>query len=130
TALDQPVVWPAVGGPFLPEAPGDVWRRGDHADVALVVGSNQDEATFFIALLVGTSGLGVAVLETRWGYEQAVRTLVGDEKLDAVLALYPYDAFDGGIDALSALGTDLSFACPIREWARAWTEGGGTVWQY
>jgi carboxylesterase type B len=101
-----PIVPPVAGTPFLPVAPREAVRRGDLADVPVVVGATRDEGRTFMAGSIGWTGEQ---------YETWVRdAFAGDA--DAVLARYPWpadaDEFTGAYLS-GAIVTDAGLAFGI-----------------
>ncbi len=122
------IITPIVDGAALPVPPEQAWLDLERPKRPLAVGTNEDEASFFSGLMQMLVG-GEAFINTRWGYTTALQVLFGNDAA-RLEALYPYDAHGGGVAALNVALTDVRWACPMREMARAWTRGGGTVFQY
>ncbi len=123
-----PLIESVVDGSVLPEQPRVTWQRGGRAELPIVIGTNRDEATLFSAPSLEALG-GEAFVNSRWGYTVSLQSLFGNFA-DDLERLYPYDRYQGGLEALNIVATDVHWACPAREWARAWTRGGGVAWQY
>ncbi|MBI5527059.1 MAG: carboxylesterase family protein [Deltaproteobacteria bacterium] len=105
---------PNVDGHVIPEKPADMFRKGTHNRVPLVVGANSDETSRWVPQI------------TEEQYEQMVLALVaGYQPLaDAILAEYPSSDY-GGSPRLAYIvaSTDAKFICTARTAARAADEG-------
>lgn len=94
-------------GVFLSEPARDLAARGELDDVALLVGSNADEATLF------TLGRGEPADDELVDLAASVT-----DRPDELLArAYPRDAFATNLDRYRALFTDVVFACPTLDLA-------------
>jgi para-nitrobenzyl esterase len=129
---------PSIDGAVVPAAPLEGALEGANADIPIIVGSNADEAKFFFELLTYQLGpwspFFFAIVDSEWGYRLVLETVFGDDAA-ALRAIYPWWWYalwfpEPGRAALNDLITDVSFACPAREWARAWTAGGGRAYHY
>jgi para-nitrobenzyl esterase len=105
---------PALGGRTLPLDPSTAFRSGRFTRVPVLTGTNTDESTIFV--YGETDAIGRPL--TAEGYEAEVREMFGADA-DAVLARYPVDAYPHPGSALSAVQTDMGFACGQRRWNRA-----------
>lgn len=95
-------VLPVSGVPELPLAPSVAVRTGRIHNVPLLIGSTRDEVRQWALPFANA---------TRQQYERAVRLEFGPHAADAVLAHYPYSAYDrpyAGTYAISALWDDSS----------------------
>jgi len=110
---------PVVDGWLLPDRPEVLYYRGEMHDVDLIVGSNQDEANFFLAGLDCSSG----------DYMEFVRRMAGEEAEEA-LRLFPPGRDGGAKGALSEMVTALEFTAPCRFLARCVSEGGANAFLY
>lgn len=97
---------PATGSTVLPQDPVAAMAAGSAADVPVLIGSNRDEFTLFVALQhlqgkpMGPQDYGRLVAETFGAAAPAVE------------ARYPLDAYGGSAQlAYSAAVTDADFAC-------------------
>jgi len=105
---------PYIDGSFVPEAPADVYARGE-ADIPMILGTNGDEATMFLALSAPATWFGV---------DDAVTELLGtDVYTDDVLDLYSVWDFPLPQDAFLTFATDAMFSCPNRALADAQSTG-------
>lgn len=107
--LDQGLNWkPVADGYVLPDYPTRLWAAGQHHDIPLLIGSNADEGTIFLA------GLDVAPedYETQMGY------IFGDYAEEA-LAFYPASDKKGTRVGLSRMLTEVGFASTARFAAQA-----------
>src|SRR6202161_857402 len=101
---------PVIDGWFLPEDVGTVFAEGKQNDVPLLLGSNQDEGTFF--LQPTTAEKFVERSRKRFG-----------EQADAFLKLYPAGTDEeANASQLAAFRDELAFV--MRIWARAQTKTG------
>jgi para-nitrobenzyl esterase len=101
---------PVVDGWFLPEDVGTVFAGHKQNDVPLLVGSNQDEGTFF--LQPTTAGKFMERSRMRYG-----------DQADAFLKLYPAGTDEeANASQLAAFRDELAFV--MRVWARAQTKAG------
>jgi para-nitrobenzyl esterase len=99
---------PTVDGWVLPDTPLALVTAGLHNDVPFVVGSNSDEMSPGIPLVV-----------TANSYHQAVYDYFGMTAGDQVIAMYDPAVYGTPRKALIALATDVNFGCPARRIARA-----------
>jgi para-nitrobenzyl esterase len=101
---------PVIDGSFLPEDVGATFAEGKQNDVPLLVGSNQDEGTFFLRPTTAEK------------FIERARKRFGDQA-DAFLKLYPA-ATDEQANAsqLAAFRDELGFV--MRLWASAQTRTG------
>lgn len=100
---------PGVDGVLLLEDPFARVVRGAAPDVPLIIGTNLDEATVFTG----------AIDVNPFNYRARIAELVGEEKADAVVALYPIEDWVFAKSAYNALGTDLVIACTSEAFAEA-----------
>jgi para-nitrobenzyl esterase len=101
---------PVVDGWFLPEDVGTVFAGRKQNDVPLLVGSNQDEGTFFLQPTTAEK------------FMERSRMRYGDQA-DAFLKLYPAGTDEeANASQLAAFRDELAFV--MRVWARAQTKTG------
>ncbi len=101
---------PVVDGWFLPEDVGTVFAGHKQNDVPLLVGSNQDEGTFFLQPTTAEK------------FMERSRMRYGDQT-DAFLKLYPAGTDEeANASQLAAFRDELAFV--MRVWARAQTKTG------
>src|SRR5580704_17699959 len=101
---------PVIDGWFLPEDVGTVFAGHKQNDVPLLVGSNQDEGTFF--LQPTTAQKFMERSRMRYGHQA-----------DAFLKLYPVGTdVEATASQLAAFRDELAFV--MRVWARAQTKTG------
>jgi para-nitrobenzyl esterase len=101
---------PVIDGWFLPDDVGTIFARGKQNDVALLVGSNQDEGTFFLQPTTAEK------------FSERARTRFGDQA-DAFLKLYPAGSDDeANRSQLAAFRDELAWV--MRNWARAQSATG------
>ncbi|MEM9190704.1 MAG: carboxylesterase family protein [Myxococcota bacterium] len=111
---------PNLDGVVLTEDPFDLFRRGER-DLALMIGSNQDEATIFT--------LGTPV-PNEAAYQTIARTALGTRLGDELLALYPASAYPTPKAAYNAAFGELSFVCPGYAMVQAAADGPESVYSY
>lgn len=102
------VYGPNVDGYVLPASIASVLAAGEQNDVPLMIGTNKNEAQFFITTIA---------LATEQQYEAAVEARFG-ENAPAVLARYPVSDYGSPRAAFEALVTDLIFLTPARTASR------------
>ncbi len=106
-AVDLPMV---SGDRVLPRAPADVFAAGEGLRVPVLLGTNRDEGTLFVAP-VAEAGQDLPL----WQFWGVVALL---ERWDAPRALASYPAGGGTVgDTAAALVTDSLFACPASDLA-------------
>jgi para-nitrobenzyl esterase len=99
-----------IDGWFLPEDVGTVFAGHKQNDVPLLVGSNQDEGTFFLQPTTAAK------------FMERSRMRYGDQA-DAFLKLYPAGTDEeANASQLAAFRDELAFV--MRVWARAQTKTG------
>lgn len=107
-ALIGGMTWtPGIDDVLLFEDPFARVARGAAPDVPLVIGTNLDEASIF------TAGIDV----TAANYRTRIAEVVGEEKADAVVALYPIEDWIFAKSAYAAFATDLVIACTTETFA-------------
>ncbi len=104
---------PAIDGRVLPAAPLELVAAGTHQHVAMVIGTNADEASRMVP----------ATIVTPMQYETAARAYLAQyglnaAQVDAVLAVYPATRFTTPRATLIQLITDSRWTCPARSYAR------------
>ncbi|MBI4701549.1 MAG: carboxylesterase family protein [Deltaproteobacteria bacterium] len=115
---------PWVDGHVLPEAGPKALAAGDVNAGPVLLGSNKDEGTLFIAL----AKLGDI---TEQQYAQIVKSLpYTAAHADAVLGEYPASAYDKPADALTDVVGHGLFNCSTRRTARALRKNGAQVFLY
>lgn len=101
------VTGPVTGTPELPTAPTDVAANPERSRVPVLIGTNRDEFTLFLAL----EYLRTGQLPDAAGYRGELAELFGADA-PAVAARYPADRYDGSVPlAYAAAITDSAFAC-------------------
>ncbi len=120
------ITWsPAVDGVVLPTTPEDALANGAARGVPMIVGSNAEEGSTFIALLDYAHG----TVPDAAGYEPWAQSLFHDDS-PRVLARYPLSDFSSAAAAKEQVITDGFFACPALFTTQAARRGDTTVWQY
>ena len=103
---DEALSGPVTGTTVLPVDPMTAFARGEAARVPVLIGSNRDEFTLFMALEY-LRGRELAPA----GYPKALADAFGPDAA-AVAARYPLSSYDGSAPlAYSAAVTDSMFAC-------------------
>ncbi len=102
---------PIVDGHFLPQAPADIFARGEQSDVPLLAGWNKDEGFNFDATKGENAGRPC---------EAIVRSIFADHAADA-LELYPAGTL---ASSARALGADLTIVHQTWAWIEAQKETG------
>jgi para-nitrobenzyl esterase len=116
------VSWgPNIDGTTLTGQPYDLVKGGSFHRVPVILGSNQDEWMFFIALA------GQANMTTS-EYASLVAEIFG--YFGAGLVLQQYPAYPTATAAWSELMSDLVFICPTRRSARALAAAGVPAYLY
>ncbi len=110
---------PVVDGRLLPDRPERMFLEGKQHDIGLIVGSNSDEANFFLA------GLELSLD----GYRQLAGCLAG-ERAGEALRLFPAASDGEARPALSAMVTAFEFTAPCRFLARCVSGRGGNAYLY
>jgi para-nitrobenzyl esterase len=110
---------PVIDGWLLPDRPEALYLQGRHHDVDLIVGSNRDEANFFLA----------ALDLSREDYTRFVQSMAGESAGEA-LRLFPAGEDAQVKPALSRLITAFEFTAPCRFIARCVGGGGGDAYLY
>jgi para-nitrobenzyl esterase len=100
---------PIVDGYVLPLSLQIAAATGQFNRVPVINGSNHDEARFMIAMNE-LAGQVVTAAE----YPAALLAEFGPQAGPLVLAQYPLSAYVNADEALAAIETDASFACPAR----------------
>jgi para-nitrobenzyl esterase len=101
---------PNVDNKVLTQSIGAALTSGQFNHVPVMEGSNHDEWSLFVAL--GEIARGSPL--TAAGYPAAVAGLIGPTLAPFAVAQYPLANFDSPSLALTALGTDVVFACNSR----------------
>ncbi len=116
---------PNVDGVVLQDSGSALLEAGSFEDVPVLLGSNGDEGTLFVAL----AGL-TDITETQ--YDDAVMAWAAGYGADGgpLLAQYPAAAYDSPAAALSALIGHSMFNCPTRRAARAIASHGTATYLY
>jgi len=104
------IINPNVDGKVLPQTLATAFASGAFNRVPIMQGSNHDEFTLFVGLDFDLAGGPV----TAPAYPFVVGALVGAALAPAVLAEYPLANYANPDEAVAALGTDITFACPGR----------------
>jgi para-nitrobenzyl esterase len=103
---------PVYGDAVVPRSPAEVFRSGEINRVPLMIGSNLDEGTLFVAPL-GANGGDLRLWEY-WGLVAVLERW----NTPRVLATYLTREYDTVGLAAAALVTDGLFACPVNDLSR------------
>ncbi len=116
---------PVVDGLHVPEAPDDALAGGrswaTRSRLPVLIGTNRDEMTLFVAFDPGVAGMTEAQVERR-----AV-AMVGAERWARLAPAYQAPE---GVDRWVAFTTDLVFRIPAVRVAEALARHGAPVWMY
>jgi len=122
----QGMSWgPNVDGVVLPDFPAVALGSGDFDPVPLLLGSNRDEGTLFIAL----AELG-DIDEAQYAEIIAEIAIMFFKQADDILAAYPASDYDSPAAALAAVLGEAMFNCPARAVARAVSVQGPSAYLY
>ena len=101
--------FPVVDGNVIPQPLEDLFRAGEFNRVPVLIGSNRDEGTLFVAQAFDEQGAPLAADQ----YRDALAYFVPDPAAaDAVAARYPLEAYPVPGAALAAAFGDGFLACP------------------
>ncbi|HEU0191144.1 MAG TPA: carboxylesterase family protein [Mycobacterium sp.] len=118
---------PVTGTRTLPEDPVTVFADGGAARVPVLIGTNRDEFTMFVALRYLRTGHEISVGE----YPAAVSDTFGDQHTSAVLEHYPPALYGDSVSlAFSAAATDDVFACLADRMAGGLVHSSPAVYAY
>jgi carboxylesterase type B len=117
---------PTIDGYNLPAAPWDLALWGRLVPVPQLVGTNKDEATFFLSSDKSLRQLTLANLTS------ILLSHYGSNTTDALLQLYPVPSSEYPLPywALVAIYTDSSMACPARQAVRSAVSIGQPAFLY
>lgn len=121
------ITWtPVVDGVTLVDTPEIAMRSGAGKNIRMLVGSNTNEGSTFVAALDYGSGR----VPTESSYHAFLETLFGN-RAGTILEQYPASKYPSPGDTEGAVMTDSQFACPSLWTVEAASHGGtGGVWQY
>jgi para-nitrobenzyl esterase len=114
---------PVLNGGFAPEDPEKLLAQGKFDKVPVLLGSNKDEGTLFLAL----AGQDVP---TDADYQTLVASLFGASAQAPIVAAYPSASFPSPKAAMAAVIGDAIFVCPTRRAARAAAAAGVPTYRY
>ena len=135
---------PVIDGSFLVETPANSLRRGSFKKCPILLGSNLNEATFFLAYELADMLKLNQTQMTREQFIQSINNLfyfypqfpqgINPFGLDAILYQYsnwldPDDKY-ANIAALDAAVSDCHFICEVNEFALAYANAGEHVYTY
>ena len=101
-------VGPVIDGVTVPGQPRDLIADGRFNQAPLIIGTNRDEGTYFVAVAANAAGRTLTAAD----YDTVIRTNFGAEATSAIEAAYPLAAYPSPAQALAAVQTDSFFACP------------------
>ena len=101
-------VGPIIDGATVPGQPRDLIADGRFNQAPLIIGTNRDEGTYFVALAANAAGRTLTAAD----YDAVIRTNFGAAATPAIEAAYPLTAYPSPAQALAAVQTDSFFACP------------------
>lgn len=106
---------PTVDGYVFPRSPIEMFSRGEHNRVPVIIGVNADETALPL--------FGVPNALTSAQYSALLRSVYGTDLGNKVLARYPAANYPSPRKAFIAVTTDSQFVCPSRQAARALIQG-------
>jgi len=101
-------VGPIIDGVTVPGQPRDLIADGRFNQAPLIVGTNRDEGTYFVAVAANAAGRALTAAD----YDAVIRTNFGAAATPAIEAAYPLTAYPSPAQALAAIQTDSFFSCP------------------
>ncbi len=101
-------VGPIIDGVTVPGQPRSLIAAERFNKVPLIIGTNRNEGTYFIALAANAAGRALTAVD----YDAVIRTNFGAVAAVAIEAAYPLTAYPSPAQALAAIQTDSFFACP------------------
>jgi len=101
-------VGPIIDGVTVPGQPRDLIADGRFNKVPLIIGTNRDEGTYFIAVAANAAGRTL----TDADYDAVISTNFGAKATPVIEAAYPLATYSSPAQALAAVQTDSFFACP------------------
>jgi para-nitrobenzyl esterase len=109
-------------GGFLPEPTGELFDRGDIADVPYILGTNTEEAQLYF--------IAAPVPADEEEYVAEIMETYGDFA-DRVLEMYPSERFEGNYRrAMARIATDSGLVCGTMDTARRAAAAGLPVYMY
>jgi para-nitrobenzyl esterase len=118
---------PTIRTPALPVDPVKAFADGAAARVPVLIGTNRDEFTMFVALRYLREGGEISAAE----YRAVLTETFGDRNSAAVLAHYPAEKFGGNASlAYAAAATDDIFACLADRMADGLARSAPAVYAY
>lgn len=118
---------PSLRSDILPKDVRTALQDNDFNTVPVIAGSNRDEGRLFVAIAEATSGSAL----TEADYEDEVAALVGAGDADTVIDEYNLADFNDNVSlAVSAVNTDVRFACPSVPQLTQLAAGGEMVYAY
>ena len=101
-------VGPIIDGVTVPGQPRDLIAAGRFNRAPLIIGTNRNEGTYFIAVAANAAGRALTAAD----YDAVILTNFGAAATPAIEAAYPLAAYPSPAQALAAVETDSFFACP------------------
>ena len=127
---------PVYDGIFLPEDPKSAMENGNFKDCEMIIGSNTNEANFFLVYEVPGFDKDTESLLDYDGYMKAFEYTfpkVSSIQLEAIARKYkPKPSTDQALlrDAIDLAVGDYSFTCPSTDFAMAYAKAGNQVYYY
>ncbi|XP_072015168.1 acetylcholinesterase-like [Amphiura filiformis] len=127
---------PVYDGIFLPEDPATALENGNFKDCELIIGSNTNEANFFLIYEAPGFNKDTESLLDNEGYITALEYAFPNAnslQLDAIASQYrPKIPDDGSLlrDAVDHAVGDYMFSCPSVDFAQAYAKAGNQVYYY
>eukprot|EP00756_Hemistasia_phaeocysticola_P034178 Hpha_TRINITY_DN16508_c0_g5::TRINITY_DN16508_c0_g5_i1::g.136117::m.136117 len=115
--------WPAVDGTTLPATPLELASRGEIADVPILLGTNKNEGSLFVAMMGGGWPL------TKSSLESALSRTFNASQTQQIIQHYPPSTGGAFPFTYTRIGShimrDNTFVCPGRRFLRAVNTAGG-----
>lgn len=118
---------PVTGTRTLPTDPVRAIADGKAARVPVLIGTNHDEFTLFVALRYLREGREISVAD----YPEVLADTFGAADSAAILERYPPERYDGSVSlAYAAAATDHVFACVADRMADGLSKSAPAVYAY
>ncbi|KAK6632499.1 hypothetical protein RUM43_013266 [Polyplax serrata] len=129
---------PTIDGVFLPEHPVDMLKRGDFPDTELLIGSNQDEGTYFLLydFIDYFEKDGPSYLDREKFLEILDNIFKNVTRIERDAIIFQYTDWDQVNDGLvnqrmiSDIVGDYYFICPTNYFAQLMADRGTKVYYY
>ena len=134
---------PVIDGTFLPESPTEALRRGSFKKCPILLGSNENEASFFVIYEIDELGLDHNNL-TREHFKMSMHSLfnyypqyphsINAFGMEAIKYQYsPWQDKDNRFQnarALDMAASDCHFVCHVNRFAKIYADAGENVYSY